>query len=145
MLYRLYLKSTPRLEDGGRAGPSIWPTATAHPHASAVDASSSANEGDQAEEADGDGAPAASYLGEANKPARAGDVAIAVRQENPKRLGSQSHARYEKYKAATTLSEFRSLGGSARTLDKTSSMASYDAAGDARATTTRERRAMTRA
>ena len=77
------------------------------------DASSSADEGDQAEEADDDGAPAAPYLGEANKPARAGDVTIAVRQENPKRPGSQSHARYEKYKAATTLSEFRSLGGSA--------------------------------
>ena len=46
------------------------------------------------------------------KPACANDVAIVLRQANPKRPGSQSHARYEKYKAATTRSEFRLLGGS---------------------------------
>ena len=32
-------------------------------------------------------------------------------QENPKRQGSQSHGRYERYKAAKTLEEMLDLGG----------------------------------
>ena len=68
------------------------------------DASSLADEGDEAAKKKGGDGDA--------KPACANDVAIVLRQANPKRLGSQSHARYEKYKAATTRSEFRLLGGS---------------------------------
>ena len=41
------------------------------------------------------------------------DVAIAVNPHNPKRAGSQSHARYERYKGATTRAEYLALGGSA--------------------------------
>ena len=68
------------------------------------DASSLADEGDEAAKKKGGDGDA--------KPACANDVAIVLRQANPKRPGSQSHARYEKYKAATTRSEFRLLGGS---------------------------------
>ena len=50
-------------------------------------------------------------------PPHDGDVAIVVRQTNPKRPGSQSHARYERYKEATTRDEYRALGGSAADFD----------------------------
>ena len=36
---------------------------------------------------------------------------IQILQENPKKVGSKSHARYEVYKAANTLAEFVELGG----------------------------------
>ena len=35
-----------------------------------------------------------------------------MEQSNPKRLGSQTHARYESYKGATTRAQFSALGGS---------------------------------
>ena len=41
------------------------------------------------------------------------DSAISVQQRNPKRPGSASHRRYEKYKHARTRDEFSRLGGSA--------------------------------
>ena len=40
------------------------------------------------------------------------DFGIALKQSNPKRAGSKSHARYEQYKAAKTRAHFRALGGS---------------------------------
>ena len=42
-------------------------------------------------------------------------VKISVKQANPKQQGSKSHARYERYKAATTVGEYLRLGGYART------------------------------
>lgn len=40
------------------------------------------------------------------------EIAIDVIQENPKRPGTKSHQRYEKYKKAKTKSEYLELGGS---------------------------------
>ena len=37
---------------------------------------------------------------------------ISLRQANPKRVGSASHAHYARYKSASTLPEFLALGGS---------------------------------
>ena len=39
------------------------------------------------------------------------DRRIAVQQDNPKRAGSKSFARYERYKKANTGGEFYRLGG----------------------------------
>ena len=39
-------------------------------------------------------------------------TAIRLKQSNPKRRGTKSHERYDKYKAATTKGEYRALGGS---------------------------------
>ena len=36
---------------------------------------------------------------------------IKIRQDNPKQVGSKSWVRYEKYKAATTFSQYKALGG----------------------------------
>ena len=40
------------------------------------------------------------------------DFGIMLKQSNPKRLGSKSHARYEVYKVAATRAQYRALGGS---------------------------------
>ena len=40
-----------------------------------------------------------------------GDTRIEYNQDNPKRAGSQSRARYERYKKAKTLDQFYTLGG----------------------------------
>ena len=40
------------------------------------------------------------------------DFGISIQQSNPRRLGSQAHARFESYKAATTRAQFSALGGS---------------------------------
>ena len=37
--------------------------------------------------------------------------AIAIQQDNPKKAGSKSYARYEKYKCASSVAEFLKLGG----------------------------------
>ena len=39
------------------------------------------------------------------------DRALAILQDNPKKSGSLSHARYDRYKLAKTLSQFYALGG----------------------------------
>jgi hypothetical protein len=39
------------------------------------------------------------------------DTVLTFNQENPKKAGSQSYTLYEKYKAAKTYAEFKSLGG----------------------------------
>ena len=44
------------------------------------------------------------------------DERVVFQQRNPKRAGSSSHARYELYRRATTVGEFRDLGGSAADL-----------------------------
>ena len=39
------------------------------------------------------------------------ETKIKLMVENPKKVGSESHARYEKYKGAKTVEEFFALGG----------------------------------
>ena len=44
------------------------------------------------------------------------ETRIVVRQDNPKREGTSSRARYETYKAATTFEEYHALGGTTQDL-----------------------------
>ena len=46
-----------------------------------------------------------------NKRCTDSSVTLAFGQNNPKRAASKSHARYEKYKSATTLADFYARGG----------------------------------